>query len=528
MMKTTIQYLWVATMLLIFPIYASGKENPVKTKITHVTVFLKGAQITREGTVALTESSQTLVFHSLSSDIRPGSIQVEGRGNFTIMSVKYRTNYLDKNEESPELQGLRKELDALNHSKELLSIQMEVLKGQESMLQKNQTVSGQNGLNITTLTNAMNFYEKKMKDIKTRQMEVDRKSNDLAKKIKQVTLQIDELTRREKMSTGEVVVTVRDVKPGTASFVLSYYTSQAGWRPEYDVRVDDITKDVKINYKAFIKQTTGETWDKIPVTLSTGNPAFGGNKPDLNPWYLDFKPATLYKYGNMKKGMQVKAEMAAPSTRTAAAYTSVIQKQTTTEFEIMLPYMIPSENREQAVTIKEVTLPAVYAYCVVPKLDRDAFLMASVTGWKKYDFLSGKINLFLEGSFTGTSWLDVSAAQDTLQLTLGKDKRIKVERKKIRDFTQKQMLGNNVKEIHGWKIIVMNTKKVPVHLIVEEQIPLSKRKEIVVEPLELSGARLDKLTGKCLWYVDLQPEKQQSFVLRFSVKYPKNKTVYID
>ena len=528
-MKTTIRYFYLAAMLLIFQVHASGKETPVKTKITHVTVFLKGAQITRKGTVDLTGGSQTIVFHSLSSDIQPGSIQVDGRGNFTIMSVKYRTNYLNKNEESPELQGLRKELNALNHSKDLFSIQMEVLKGQESMLQKNQTVSGQNGLNITTLTNAMNFYEQKMKDIKTRQMEVEHKSKDLAKRIKRMTLQIEELARREKMSTGEVAVTVSsNVKTGTASFILSYYTSQAGWRPEYDVRVNDITKDVKINYKAFIKQTTGETWDKIPVTLSTGNPAIGGNKPELNPWYLDFKPVTVYSYGTRRKGMQVKAEMAAPSTRTAAAYTSVIQKQTTTEFEIMLPYMIPSENREQAVTIKEITLPAVYAYYVVPKLDRDAFLMASVTGWKKYDFLSGKINLFLEGSFTGTSWLDVSAAKDTLQLTLGRDKRIKVERENIRDFTQKQMLGSNVKEIHGWKITVMNTKKVAIHLIVEEQIPVSKRKEIVVEPLELSGARLDKLTGKCVWDVNLQPEKQQSFVLRFSVKYPKGKTVYID
>ncbi len=528
-MKTKIQYVFMAALLLLWTNIVSGKETTVPSKIKHITVFLKGAQITREGTVALTGGTQTLVFHSLSSDIRPGSIQVEGRGNFTIMSVKHRTNYLDKNEESPELQGLRKKLDALNHSRNLLSIQMEVLKGQESMLQKNQTVSGQNGLNITTLTNAMSFYEKKMKDLKTRQMEVDRKIKDLAKKIKQVTLQIDELTRREKMSTGEVAVTVRVVKPGTASFMLSYYTPQAGWHPEYDVRVEDVTKDVKINYKAFIKQTTGETWDKIPVTLSTGNPAIGGNKPELQPWYLDFRPATVYRYGNMRKGMQVKAEMAAPpTTRQAAAYTSVTQKQTTTEFKIMLPYVIPSENREQAVTIKEITLPAVYAYYVVPKLDRDAFLMASVTGWKEQDFLSGKINLFLEGRFTGTSWLDMSAANDTLQLTLGRDKRIKVERKKIQDFTQKQVLGNNVKEIHGWKITVMNTKKVPVHLIVEEQIPISKRKEIVVDPLELSGARLDHLTGKCVWDVHLQPEEQKSFMLRFSVKYPKGKTVYVD
>ena len=528
-MKTKMQYLLVAAVLLLSgPEVVSGMGIPVQTKISHITVFLKGAQITRRGTATLAGGAQTLSFRSLAYDIQSNSIQVKGQGYFTILSVKHRTNYLDESQESPELQGLRKKLVTYNRRKENLTVQMQVLKGEESMMEKNQTVTGQNGLSISALTNAMDFYRKKMTDIKTRLLDISRNLQDLGKKIKQVNLQINELTQKQKMAAGEILVTVRAEKPGKAVFVLSYYTGLAGWRPEYDVRVDDITKEVKIGYKAFIKQTTGEAWNKIPVTLSTGNPAIGGNKPELYPWFLDFRSERAYKYNSKSKGMPVMAKMEAPAAMTTAAYTHVSQQQTTTAFEITLPYTIPSENTEQAVLVKNIMLPAVYAYYIVPKLDHDAFLIASVTGWKKQDFLSGKMNLFMKGNFVGTSFLDVSTTRDTLRLTLGRDKRIKVARKKQVDFTRKQILGNNIIETHSWKITVMNTKKVPVHLFIEDQIPVSKRKEIEVEPLELSGAQLKENTGKCIWDVHLRPQASKAFILKFLVKYPKGKTVYID
>jgi len=74
----------------------------------------------------------------------------------------------------------------------------------------------------------------------------------------------------------------------------------------------------------------------------------------------------------------------------------------------------------------------------------------------------------------------------------------------------------------------MNARKVPVHLIVEDQIPVSKQKSIVVEPLELSGARLNKMTGECKWDLQLGAGDTKTVVLKFSVKYPKNSRVNVD
>ena len=46
--------------------------------------------------------------------------------------------------------------------------------------------------------------------------------------------------------------------------------------------------------------------------------------------------------------------------------------------------------------------------------------------------LEGEANIFFEGTFVGISLLDVRLASDTLQLSLGKDKNVIVNRKKKR------------------------------------------------------------------------------------------------
>ena len=521
-MKATSRYLLSTLLLFSFFFALYGEGIPVSTKITHVTVFLKGAQVTREGSVNLPAGMQTLVFRSLASDIRPSSVQVSGEGAFTILSVKPRTNYLDNSRQNPEWQALNKQLQSYLQQKDKLSVRMEVLKSEVTMLEKNQQVAGQNGLSITALSNAMSFYEKKMTAIKTEQITLAGKIKELDEKIKKTQMQMDQLMKRQKMASGEIVVAVKAATTGRASFTLRYYTPGAGWRPGYDIRVPDVSKDVEITYKAFIRQTTGEAWDRIPLTLSTGNPALGGNKPELSPWYLDFVRENYYRARGAKT-MAVK-EMAQPVMAAApsmADYVTESSHMTTTQYEITLPFTIFPENKEQAVTIRQITLPADYAYYTVPKLDRDVFLTASVTGWKKYDLLSGKMNLFLGGGFVGTSFLDASQPADTLLLTLGRDKRIKMDRQKIEDFTRKKAVGGNIVETHGWKITVMNARKVPVHLIVEDQIPVSKQKSIVVEPLELSGARLNKMTGECKGDLQLGAGDTKTVVLKFSVKYPK-------
>jgi hypothetical protein len=95
----------------------------------------------------------------------------------------------------------------------------------------------------------------------------------------------------------------------------------------------------------------------------------------------------------------------------------------------------------------------------------------------------------------------------------------------IKKFNEKKILGNFRKEYRGYEISVKNKKSSAIQIIIEDQIPISTIEEIEVELLESSNANYDKTKGKLQWKFTLQPNEEKKLPFKFSVKYPKDKSV---
>jgi uncharacterized protein (TIGR02231 family) len=213
---------------------------------------------------------------------------------------------------------------------------------------------------------------------------------------------------------------------------------------------------------------------------------------------------------------------------TVASFTEVTDNQTNLEFSIKIPYNIPSDNKQYTINIQDYTLPAFYEYYCAPKLDREAFLVARITGWENYNLLSGDMNLFFEGTFVGKSHLSVRNTNDTLDLSLGRDKGIVVTRIKMKDFTEEKTIGSNKRETRAWEITVRNNKKQAVDLRLQDQLPISMNKDIEMEPLDYSGGKFNRETGLITWKQRIEPSSEKKLRISFAVKYPKDQHVFID
>jgi uncharacterized protein (TIGR02231 family) len=308
------------------------------------------------------------------------------------------------------------------------------------------------------------------------------------------------------------------------------------------LRAKDSKSPVQLSYKAQVYQSTGIDWNNVKLKLSTANPTLGGTKPTLSAWYLNiYEPYyNNYKVAPKRSMAPRPAESNAPAMAkpepyelaeeekaalTVADYTQVVETTLAAEFDIAIPYSIPSDGVGQLVDIKNHDLPTTYKYSAVPKLDKDAFLMGQVTGWEDLNLLSGNANIYFEGTYVGQSYLDMQNTKDTLDLSLGRDSKVVIERKKQIDFTSKKLVGTNKKEDYAYEIIVRNTKKDPIEITVEDQIPVSQNSLIEVELLDKAGAEYDPLTGKLIWKLKLNSAEVKSIVFKYSVKYPKNKNV---
>ena len=117
---------------------------------------------------------------------------------------------------------------------------------------------------------------------------------------------------------------------------------------------------------------------------------------------------------------------------------------------------------------------------------------------------------------------------DTLNISLGKDKGIAIEREVQKQFTTKQFLGSKKEETRGWLLSVKNNKSQEIKILVFDQIPVSTLEEIEVKADNISNGKLDPESGIIEWSFQLKPAGKKELDLKYSVRYPKNRTLTIE
>ncbi|MFN0030692.1 MAG: DUF4139 domain-containing protein [Flavobacteriales bacterium] len=528
------------TLLLLNITQAQTTAKNIDTRISDVTIFMSGAQVTESGSVQLKEGENQLRLNDLTLYLDPNSIQVEGNSNYTIMSVRHQVNYLLDQTTNPRVKALQDSMSqAQLRNHELVALKTTVQEERE-LLHSNRDIKGNNSVLLAEdLKEMADFYRARFKEIEYKWLELTEQEKDNNEEINRLQYALNQLNTRKGQNPSEILVTVRAEKASTTTLKLSYVVQNAGWYPVYDLRADDINSPIEFMYRAKVYQSTGNDWEDVNLTISTGNPNVGGQAPILYPWYVNLYEPMQYDYKRKAnyddapavynetpsvsydwEGDKAKGEWA-----TSASFTTTTNNTVSTEFKISIPYDIPSDNQQYDVIMQEETLKASYAYVTIPKLDNDAFLRAQIVDWAQYSLLPGESNIYFKGTFVGKGYIDPALANDTLNISMGRDRAINIKRDQIKEFCKTDFFGGKQKTTKAFEITVQNNKKQAIDVVIEDQIPISQNGDIEVETEELSGATHDATTGKVEWKVTIQPGEIAKKQLRFNVKYPKKKYV---
>lgn len=257
------------------------------------------------------------------------------------------------------------------------------------------------------------------------------------------------------------------------------------------------------------------------------------DKPNINfylqPSAVELNEVVVIGYGaSYKRSSERPQKTKAMKASGIALPVEQIENKTAVEFEIKTPYTLLPDNKSVTVDIDTRQLDAVYEYYCVPKIDQDAFLTAYLVNWEQYNLLEGEANIFYENTFVGKTILDVRSMQDTLKISLGRDKNVQVRREKVKDFTRKQLLGSKKEVTRAWQISVKNNKKQPIRLNLYDQVPVSINSEIEVLVDELSGGIFNAENGEVKWTIQLEPFGKKEWQLRYTVRYPRNRVLNIE
>ena len=207
---------------------------------------------------------------------------------------------------------------------------------------------------------------------------------------------------------------------------------------------------------------------------------------------------------------------------------TAVEKDLRMEFQINTPFSIPSDNADHRVAISTYEMPAVYEYHAVPKLDPSVYLVAQISGWEKLNLLNGESNLYFDGTFIGKSYVNVNSTKDTLSFSLGKDRKLVVERKQSEENTKKRAVGNRTKYEVQWDFTIRNNGAASIPFIMKDHFPISVNDDIKVKQGNYVGAILNEKTGILTWRNTINKGETKQFSFNYSVDYSKGGVLYLE
>ena len=213
------------------------------------------------------------------------------------------------------------------------------------------------------------------------------------------------------------------------------------------------------------------------------------------------------------------------TTKNMNDYTTIEEQELNVSFDIDIPYDILSNGKAHSVSLKDIKIPATYKYYAAPKVEKEAFLMAELNDYAKYNLLPGEANIVFEGMYVGKTMINPNQTQDTLNLSMGRDKKISIKRERITDKSGTKFLSSYKEQTFTYDIIVRNNKKEEINMLLKDQYPLSTDKEITVELLDKDGAKANEETGILTWEIKMKPNETKKHRISYKVKYPKDKII---
>jgi hypothetical protein len=283
-------------------IYAQEKSVPSGSKIDKVIVFLSGAQIERSAIVTIPTGTSSILFHDLSPEIEEQSIQVKGAGNFTILSVSRKNNFLVEQKASEQIKSLEQRLSDLNDEVDVKQNNILILKKEEDMLAANQSVgNGGAGLDLNKLKQVLEFQRTRLTENKLKQLDNKKAIKRLSEEIDKLQKQINEVRDHNRNNTSDIEVKVNAKVAGAGTFKITYLIKNASWYPSYDIRATEVNKPIDLIYRANVSQQSGEEWKNVKLVLSSGDPSRGGNKPSLRPYQIGYNVSRYTPNANISR-----------------------------------------------------------------------------------------------------------------------------------------------------------------------------------------------------------------------------------
>jgi uncharacterized protein (TIGR02231 family) len=586
-------YTILLIILLPFAMANAKEIREISSTITTVVLYQNQAEITRSLTIKLPRGTSTIAVTGLPRDLQDWSAKAGLPKGFPgkILSVEITKKALVLKRKKKIL-AIEKKLQDLREADQVLIDRLYAIKKQFEFLNSiidftNLTAKKELQTRIPRIevwSKTMSFTDTKLNKLNKEKRMIEKKREIIGKKIQQLEFDLRQiagnnyyrnfrtlndalLTNRASLNIqkysdtdqsyaerkrflikpeGNVeydkrfIISIYSATGGAVPVTITYLTTNTSWGMIYDLRANMKKKTINLAVNGNIYQKTGEDWNNIDLTLSTGSPVGSIGEPYLVPWYLSVQSRLyrtkssypLYKQKKLRSArrvqkMSLKEEKGQP----------VISRRSGSLVIIHIPMKqtVNSSLKKQKKFIKQFTLgkkkPITTYYECVPSSNSNSYLKAEITNTTHLPWLPGRTQIFLDNQFTGNSTLPLIHPGSSHTVILNMEPGVSSTKNLVKKYEDTSgLFGTSRKIIYSYQLKVSNKLETKSTIVLKDIFPVSQDKKITIKIDNLSSPFIntkkeqksaDFQRGIRQWKFSLEPRQEKVITYNVIITFDK-------
>lgn len=513
------------------------------SRVGAVTVYSRQARVTTKAKATLESGAHRLIVGDLPLTMDASSVRAGGSGTARVRlhGIEVQKRHY---EETPvakvrDLEGrieeLEDELQAINDEQRILEAQAGYLEGLRNESEQYARGLALGRSSVEKQAEIGLFFKEQDQALRRNVRELEQEKRALNKALDRVRRELETLVSTRPRERYQVIIDAEVLAEGEFETELVYNVNRASWTPLYDARLvaTQAGHELVVSGIAQISQSSGQDWSDVDLKVSTARTELNRRIPELKPWYVDVlqppmprvaaAPAKSMASSQAYPTADSVAEGAERIAESVAAEIVSEEGGATVTFAVVGKGNIPSDGAPHKTLLFERRLPTTVDYVAVPKHTDAVYRRLMATNDGTAPLLAGAIQLFAGDRYIGTSRTDYVPVGDEVELTLGVEERLTVERELVRRDVDKTRLRDRRQILYGYEITLKNLMSDPVNVEVHDHLPVSRHEEIKVRLLscEPEPAEHDDL-NLMEWHLFLENGAEQKLSYQFQVEYPRS------
>jgi uncharacterized protein (TIGR02231 family) len=507
-----------------------------EAQLKSATVYEQSGELFSTTTFKVPKGSSEIVITNIAENIDDNTIKIGSKNKISVLTYRFTNDnemyQVELDKRNPQHKMVLDSISIVQKQIRNLEIESGTLNKSLAILDNNSTINAGSNKYASEVSKLIKYNEKKRNGLYFAIDEIAEKLRKLQSRLTVLNKKFNlNNAERENYPKGKIVLQINSEANEDVMMDIKYSVREAYWRPYYDISANGLNSKINLGYKAMVRQNSGLDWKNIKLNLVSGYPNQRQVLPVLGVWQIYYQPEQnvnpAVSIRGQASGVQVQESRSNVSIEevvvTGPVRNTASQNQLNLSYELEDNYTILSNNKENSIVLNVMDIPAKFMYSAVPRYSNTAFLTAEIDNLDKYNLIKAEANIIFDDTNVGKTVINPETTDSKMVLTLGEDRRISLKRDPIKDKTfSKSISSTNKEQQFAFETTIRNNKSDKITIKIQDQIPISSDRQIIITMVDKGGAEFDEKTGILTWNVTLNANETRKLNFSYKVNSLKN------